>query len=74
MTEREKAAFLAGISFTAEKFKATGPDSRTGDFLFVEANRALNFQEKLLALEVMAEIEKALESGGFSWPPEVSAD
>jgi len=30
MTDREKAAFLAGISFTTEKFKATDPNSLAG--------------------------------------------
>jgi len=68
MTDREKAAFLSGISFTAEKLKATG--IQNGDSLFAEANRALKFEAKLLNFEVVAEIEKALESGGFSWPPE----
>jgi len=68
MTDREKAAFLAGISFAAEKFKETDPDSRAGDLLFAEANRALNFQAKLLSFEIEGEIEEALQSGGFSWP------
>jgi hypothetical protein len=40
------------------------------DSLLAEANRALKFQARLLNSEVVAEIEKALESGGFSWPPE----
>ena len=68
MTDREKAAFLAGISFVAEKFKATGVHD--GDSLFAEASRALNFQPKLLNFELIAEIDKTLESGGFSWPPQ----
>ena len=70
MTDRDKAAFLYGISFTVEKLKtteATGADS--GNSLFAEANRALQYGPKLLNIEVLAEIEKALESGGFSWPP-----
>ena len=68
MTDREKAAFLSGISFTAEKLKATG--IQNGDSLFAEANRALNFVPTLVNVEMLAEIEKGLESGGFSWPPQ----
>ena len=68
MTDREKAAFLAGISFTGEKLKATG--THNGDSLFAAANRALNFQAKLLHLELIEEIDEALESGGFAWPAE----
>jgi hypothetical protein len=67
MTDREKEAFLAGISFAVERLKTTG--SYNPDVLFAEANRALNFQSKLLNFGLMAEIDKALESGGFSWPP-----
>jgi hypothetical protein len=68
MTDRGKAAFLAGISFTVEKLKATGTHS--GDSLFAEANRALAFRAKLLHLQLIEEIDEALESGGFSWLPE----
>jgi hypothetical protein len=66
MTDLEKEAFLAGISFTLDKLKTTGTYS--ADLLFAEANRALHFQPKLLNFELIAEIDKALESGGFSWP------
>jgi hypothetical protein len=68
MTDREEAAFLAGISFTLEKLKATGTHS--GDSLFAEANRALDFKAKLVHLRLIEEIDEALESGGFSWSPE----
>jgi hypothetical protein len=51
-----------------EKLKATATHS--GDSPFAEANRALDFQAKLLHLQLIEEIDEALESGGFAWPAE----
>lgn len=69
MTDRDKAAFLYGISFTVEKLKVIGADADGSSSLFAEANRALNYVPKLPDVEMLTEIEKELESGGFSWPP-----